>query len=265
MECNTDGILFFTKSIIDLDNIGVAVSATSNIGAAENMRGNTDYKYWRSVDSDDLTTEEIIFTFEEQTFNRIHLVENNFLDFSIQYFDGSNYVDFSTPILETTDTETTNYYQFDAVQSKAVKILVTKTHVADDQKKCAQVLISTELHQLRGFPSFAPSFEWTKIKKQTIRGRNKSAYLDEIFSCTLNLSRYPVASDIAFFKNLFDRRREFLIWPCGGKETIFRFDVKGTRKKDIYLCEIDGDINHWFDNNTYELGINGNLKITQVN
>jgi len=261
-----DGILFFSKSATDLDRIGVSSAASSNPQRSEYVRDSTNYRYWISDGSDDSTTETLTLTFENQSFDRIHLIDHNLKEFTIQYWDGvSAFVDFSTPIAETINEATTSYYEFDSVTTTSVRITMEKTIAANAEKRIAQFLQSTQLHKLEGYPTLSPRFDVERITKQTIRGRRKSALLDETFSASLAFQRYPVASDLLFFKNLWDNRAEFLVWPCAGKESIFRFNIKGTRLSDIYLCELDGNYDSWFDSNTYVLGVNGSINIVQVN
>jgi hypothetical protein len=259
------GMLFFSKSINDLDRIGVSSNASTNVSRADYVRDSTNYKYWISDGSDDTTTETLDQLFEEQTFDRIHLIGHNLKEFTIQYWDGASFVDFSTPIAETTNDQSTNYYEFDSVLTSIVRITMETTQIPDEEKRITQFLLSTQLHKLEGYPVFNPSFDRKTLTKETIRGRRKTAHLDESFRASISFNRYPVASDILFFKTLWDNMTEFLIWPCSADETIFRFNTKGTRLSDIYLCEIDGDFNQWFEANTYELGITGSINIIQVN
>lgn len=100
---------------------------------------------WTSAASNDTTTETITITWgTNKTFNRISLLGHNLKQFTIQYWTGAAYADFSTPITETANTLTDELFTFNSVTTTRLQLTATKTLVADAQKYIGELIAYLE-------------------------------------------------------------------------------------------------------------------------
>lgn len=137
------GIKFFDLNLADSKTDASAVASSGNPSAGFVLDRN-QYTVWRSVGSDDTTTETLEITLSEsKTFDRLFLIRHNFKQFTIQYWD-SGWTDFAniigingvtaTQISETAYATNSAYYEFDAVTTDRILITATKTQIVDEQK-----------------------------------------------------------------------------------------------------------------------------------
>lgn len=261
----TGAYKFFTKSYLDIDFESVSITATSNAPFITKIQDRKPYTRWISSGTDDTTTEEIIVDFGvERTIDRLHLIDHNWKEFNIQYWNGSIYTDFSTAISETVNADKTTYFEFNSVDTQLIRLQAIKSQVVDAEKYLYQLLATAELGTFVGYPTFTPNFQVKRASKELVSGRKKYSNFDQAAFFTLTFNRYPPANDHSILLSLFENRQEFYFWPCGGDETQFRFALNGTRLEDIYLCVIDGQYSPWFDNNVYNLSPNASVRLTEV-
>jgi hypothetical protein len=133
---------FFNRNQIEIAASGAGNSIAASTGAGvANIYDRNFATIWSSVGSDDTTTETIeVIWAVARTIDSISLMTHNFKEFTIQYWNGSAYVDFSTPISETANTAANSYYSFNSVSTLKVKISVVKTIVANAQKTLGEFL-----------------------------------------------------------------------------------------------------------------------------
>ena len=161
------GCKFFEPSK-NLGADGTTIAVSSGSGSADFAIDRNQLTHWRSVGSDDSTQETLTLTLPvSTTFDRILLLDHNFKLFDIQYDSGgftdfSNVIGLDTPasspasaISETTFADTSAYYQFDSVTTTSVRIRCTETQVVDAQKFLNQVILTTEIGTLVGFPTIS--------------------------------------------------------------------------------------------------------------
>jgi len=250
----TGGIKFFDKSR-SLQSDGTTIVASTGDPSAEYCIDRSLVTYWRSVGSDDTTTETLTITFpSSQTFDRIFIIDHNFLDFNIQY-DSGGWTHFANVIgldgskaniTETAFSDDTGYYEFDSVTTTQVRIQCLKTQVANAEKYLNQFIISTELGTLVGFPK--PTFSQQRNKiSQVLSGKRIIEKIEEADSLVLSFAPYPLGStynaDIDLMYQLFDREDDFLVWLCGGRrgDTYYRYSIRGFRLRDVKQVQIGNE------------------------
>lgn len=99
------GPLIFEKNKIDLDAPGVVITATDSVATdpgtdfVDLLRNRRNENGWGTGGSSDAgnSTLEIVLQ-DEVAVTDILLVNMNFKAYTLQYWNGSAYVDFSTPI-----------------------------------------------------------------------------------------------------------------------------------------------------------------------
>lgn len=257
---------FFKKSLADLTQPNLVVTASQGQDTAEfalNRRNTSAWITTDSVDADN-TTYEVDFT-DEVYISDILLIKHNFKNFTIKRWNGSTFVDFSTPIAVSNNTEETNWYRFDRVSTQKVQITITGTQVANEDKIMYQFIATELMGQLTG---------WPKMKDPRISKNRKTArMLSGKLSVTENVGYYAgsfgvenwrIAPDIAIIESLYNSFESFLFWPCGGDEDQFFGSPIGYRLEDIYLCRTVNDYSPEYVAGIYANGLNLEVKLEEV-
>ncbi|MFA5114376.1 MAG: hypothetical protein WC529_08850 [Candidatus Margulisiibacteriota bacterium] len=136
---------FYNRNQIELFT---TIAASTGAGVA-NVYDRNAATVWTSVGSNDATTETIeVVWAAARTISAISLLTHNFKQFTVQYWNGSAYVDFSTPINETVNAEANNLFTFTAVSTLKVKISAVTTIVANAQKYIGEFLAYNEYFSL---------------------------------------------------------------------------------------------------------------------
>lgn len=266
----SSGIKFFDKSKCLLQDDTVILASSGN-ESADRCIDRNPISYWRSTSSDDTITETLEVTFDGlKTFDRILLQDHNFKDYSIQYFNGSIYVDFTnltsitgnpSTLAETTYALDTSYYEFSEVMSTKILISVTKTQIADAQKYLNQVIVTSELGTLQGYPEIkSPEISRNLRVEKTLSGRASVTKDDDNFKVQLDFKDYPssLSNDIDLIFSLHDFENTFLIWICGGKvgSSFFRKQMRGYRLRDIFSVKLVQSLKPVYSDNVYVNSVN---------
>jgi hypothetical protein len=223
---------------------------------------------WRSVGSDDITTETItITTPADITFNRILLIDHNFEEFIIDYDDGG-FTAFTSVvgldgalgggISETTFADDTAYYEFDPVTTSIIRIRAVMTQTVDAEKFLGQFIATTELGTMVGFPiTVTPNKRSSRIKT-LINGLVSVSKSIETFDTTIDFETYSTTAtfnvDFDLIYKLWDRENPFIIWPSGGKRgtSSFQYAVRGYRLLDAPTVQVVSEsIEPVYLNNVY--------------
>lgn len=266
------GIKFFDQSYCLLKD-GSSITATTGNSAANYAIDRNVYTYWRSVGSDDTITETIEVTFDvSRTISRILLLDHNFKDFNVKYDVAGVWTHFSSVIgldgskvniTETAFADNTAYYEFSSVTTTKIQINVLKTQTVDAEKYISQIIATTELGTLNGYPEISDiSLDKNDRVSKTISGRVVVQKSEESVSFSLDFKDYPVrspyTSDINLMMDLFDRDDPFMVWLCGGRRgtQYFRYTLRGFRLKDVYTMQVVKEL---------PIGYSQNIYINQIN
>lgn len=271
------GIKFFEQNKCLLNNGGTAEVTTGEV-VQDFLIDVNPITFWNSIDSTDLITEDIIIRFTEAEIDRIFLLDHNFKQYTIKYWDGATYQDFASVvgitgalgggISETTFAKDTSYYEFTAVTTGRIKISVLKTQVVDDQKYLSQVVVTKELGTLDGFP-LVNNIKHSRNSNsvEMLSGKSLITKSYESFSCKVKFDKYPAsyADDLDLMFSLFDSQQPFLVWLCGGKysTTYFKYPLRGFRLKDLYQCQIAGDLPVEFYKSVYTLPVTAEIMLQE--
>lgn len=262
----TGGIKFFEPNLALARDGATAVASTGTL-TDENPLDRNPLTVWRSVGSDDMTTETWTITFAaDVTFNRLFLLNHNFKEFDIQY-DDSGWTDFAnvvslddatpgTGIAETDWDKSVSYYEFDTVTTDQVRIRIDTTQTADAEKFLAEFVATLELGTLSGYPKVSPVRVSRNARVATLlTGRSRVRKSIQTFAVNLDLDPYPAAygTDLDLLMSLTDRDDDFLVWLCGGRygSTYFTTTLRGFRLADLLLMQIGEDIENEYNGNIY--------------
>lgn len=270
---------FFKKSKC-LFADGTTVTTTSSVGTGQLALDRNPISYWRSVGSDDLTTETITITFlSAMLIDRIFLVDHNFKEFNIKYDVAGVWTNFAavvgldgslgSGISETTFADNTAYYEFTPVTTTGIQIQVTKTQVADAQKYISQIIATEELGTLLGFPKIKGTvIDRNLRKKEVLSGKVLIQKSEESFKINLDFDDYPgsYSDDVDLIFSLQDREDNFIIWMCGGRRgtQYFRTQMPGYRLKDVYTVQLAAPLDPIYGKNIYKGTINFTAKFEEA-
>jgi hypothetical protein len=256
------------------DNFLIDLQPTIACSSNDDDKGNffdlDSDTFWASIGSDDTTTETIDFDFGGNIdITRIHLKEMNWKEFKIEYWDGASWADIT--ILDsclsstygkgvygnieydntTIDFEhnnmTSRYFEFDITTDK-IRISITKTIVADEEKQINEIYLGVEvgtfLADLTSSPnSYTPqpvtnnSIMLTKSNSGTIRINRGRKYKG-----TFRLRQLWNDADRTLIQDMY-LLGSFVIFPSGGERF---YEDWGFTIDDFYHVVWDGDFSNPF-------------------
>jgi hypothetical protein len=285
-------IKFFRKNYIDQSYSNITLTVTdataSDTGSSilTYLQNRKNTSAWLTTGSADAANTQLDIDWGTSLdLDTLILVKHNFDAYTIQYWNGSAYVDFSTAINESSLTPTTQndppaspsvgdkyivgtgtgawasqdgkytewngtswdfydtsrlektaIHSFTTVATQKIRIIITGTMVADDDKILRQLICTKAIGQLNAWPIVRTPL--ISRNKKTTRALSGKVYLAESiksFSCTLEVESLKNADDMAIFEELFEKYEGVLIWLCGGDESQYSSMREGYRLEDIYL------------------------------
>lgn len=244
---------FFTANVLDENSTYTTTSGS--VLSASYLYDRSIANIYTSVGSDDLTDEVIEIQFDgNETFNRILMNTHNIKSGVIEYWNGSAWVDFSTAISLSGNSDTTSYFEFDSVTCSKIRLTLYTTMSVDDEKTIAELLVFTELGTLSsspvktkiGFPKYG-------VQRKSANGGSINVIFGKKYQGSFTYTNVGI-SDIEILETLDNLGTSFYFWPCGGNI----YTNMGFRLKDIYLVNYTND----FEPNDDANLLNGNHKIT---
>lgn len=276
----TGGIKFFESNSAD-SKTGATASASSGNASAPFILDRNAYTVWRSVGSDDTTTETITIDLASSVaITRLFLINHNFKEFTAQYDDGG-LTDFSNVIgingetfsiiSETAYERGTAYYEFDEVTTDQIVITATKTQIADEEKFLNSFAVTTELGTFQGYPVVNNVTKDKKIRKSILL--NGRSFVDkslEVMRFSIDFKNYsvntPYVDDLDLAYSLFDRDDNFLTWLCGGRNNspYFRYTLRGFRIEDLIETQTVNIYKDKYIKNYYNGGVNMKMLLEEA-
>lgn len=243
-------IKFFEKNHIN-NNTGVTFTS-ANTSYADRLYDNDLSTKLISISSDDLTPEIFIFTFSAlRTIDAVHLVGHNLKNFTVKYWDGAAYADFSTPISESANADTSNFYQnFTQVSTLRIQLTMNTTQTVDAEKSIAQFRTLELIDELSGNPNkITTNFieNSTQIKKSD--AGNTYINFGEKFSIKLDFNSIADA-DYTLMRSIKNNKRSVYVYLGGGADN----DEEGFRISDMYLINLVSAIKYKLPNNLFDVG-----------
>jgi len=265
------GILFWRKNRIDLDQENVTITITDAVATSNGqdfvnfLRNRDNDSGWSTTDSTDAAGTIIdIDMIDTQDLTDVILVEHNLKSFTIKYHDGVSFVDFSTPINETTNTLTTNRFTFDLVSTSQIQIVINGTFVVDDDKFIKQIILTELLGELTKKPMIkSPRFIKNRKSTSAISGKKKITKSIGGFECNLELNNVVDDPDLTVIEGLFNAQIPFLVALHGFDTSQFRNIREGYRLKDIFLMDLANDYEPEWEDGFFQHGIPIKMKLQE--
>lgn len=265
----------FKKNYLDLDNDNVTITVTddeaTNTGQTfiDQIRNRNNISGWATTGSSDTATCQIVVDYvDELEVESIILVGHNFKDYQIQYWNGSSYVDFATPISITNSSAFVTEHAITKQAISRIRINIDSTQTADDDKRLRQLIMTRKIGdgQFSGWPEISKFERNQKRKsKQTLSGKYHVIQSSGSFEYRIRLKVWPYDTDLTLLEEIFFQNYDgFLFWPGGGDETQFKYSRVGYRAQDIVLLKPVSEFNPVFDKGIYKNGVNLDISFVEV-
>jgi hypothetical protein len=269
-------IRFFKRNEVDYLNVNAVITVTDNTATNDGsafinyLRNRNNTSAWLTTGSNDAANTTLIFQFGgEKEIDSILMVLHNFKAFTIQYWDGSSYRDFSTPINETTNTDDNSFYSFTQVSTSQLKLIITGTITADADKSMRQFIATnslvTGIGQLTGWPMIKkPEHSTEKKVSRMLSGKINVVETIGAFKCALAVDSWSIADDLRIVEEIYFGRRGVLVWPGGGDEEQFKAITVGYRKEDIYFMRSTNEYTPELAKSLYSAGYKLKLNLEEA-
>ena len=224
-------IKFFKKNKADISNSLVSITVTdataTNNGQdfVDFMRNRNNYSAWLTTGSNDAANTTLVVDMtEERDVDTIILVDHNFDSYTLKYWNGSSYVDFSTAISVSGNTSDTTSHDVTSVSTSRIQLVITGTQVADADKRLAQLIVTEKLvsGQLEGWPIIkAPEHTTNKKISRMLSGKVNVVESLGAFSMDLEVANWNIDADLDIVEEIYFGKRGVLVWLSAGNEAQF--------------------------------------------
>jgi hypothetical protein len=264
-------IRFFKKNLIDISNVNASIIVTdpiaSNTGQdfVNYLRNRKNSSAWITTGSTDAANTILDVSLDGTIdVDSILLIKHNFKAYTIQYWTGVAYADFSTPISEASNTNETTFYQFTAVKTEKIKIIINSTMTVDADKIMRQLIITEELGKFNGWPIIRnPKISTNKKKNKMLSGKINLVESIESFSTTLEVKVLSDSDDLDLIETVYQKRVGVLVWINSNDDDQFSSLRLGYRKEDIYLVRPIDEYSPEFFKGIYQSGIKFKMKLEE--
>lgn len=260
---------FYEKNKIDMD-VGdrVTITVTDSVATdagndfVDYLRNRDNTSGWATTGSTDAANTQLDILFgESHEIDRILLIGINWKTYTIQYWNGSAYVDFSTAISETVNADSEKEHSFTDVETERIRIIITGTMTANDDKVATQIIVTQHIGTLNSEP-FLADVEVSKNRRtvEMLSGKKKIQRNVGAHSFVLQKAALTNSADLTVLETLHEYHHGFLVWPCAGTSRSRVF----WRKKDIFLMNLASELRPEFNEGRFGWGMNVSLQFVEV-
>lgn len=241
--------IFYEKNKIDLSTPNVSITITDAIASdtgesfVDFIRNRNNFSGWMTTDSTDAANTQMdIDMTDEKSIDRIILVDHNWDSYTIQYWNGATFVDFSTAINVSGSTDSVTVHSFNSVNTSEIRIIITAAQVTDADKRLAQLIITEELGQLNQEPNIQrPQFNKRRRTNLTISGKAQVIRNQGGFSFRMRHKNQVDDADLTLIETLYDKAEGFIVWLNAGNDAQFATSREGWRAQDFFLMKIESE------------------------
>lgn len=229
---------FYKKNFITDSATMTATSANASL--IKNLYDRKPSTVLSSTTSNDTTPEVWEITPYDCTcpIDTIFIHNHNIKSGSVDYWNGSAWVSFSTPATWSANASSMTVFKFTGVAIKKLRITMNTTIVANAQKYIGEVYMLQTL----GTPSVPPS---TVAGPVNIEGVIHKTATGGFYRAVRGMKKRlkltfsdATPADVALFETLSMSIDSFIIWPSGG---VYLGQDMGYRLQDIYEVGWAGD------------------------
>ncbi len=219
-----------------------------------------------NTDGDSITLERGFGT--NRTIDSFYVYNTNIDDIVIAYWNGSAWVDLvdggNATIVKDTDSDFVFAKLTTSVTTQNVRISGDNTIVSNQEKFVGMFFAFLQIGQFEFFPDFKPMVDVFQNVFKTTDARSFVIERGEAFKCEIAPKSHINQNDITLSTTLLERKEPFYLWANGGDNSIFSFQFKPFRFKDIFKMTIVGKNVPGFTKNYYKAGYNNKIKMIEV-
>lgn len=265
-------IEFYRKNWIDLsyENPSITITDATATDNGQNyvnyLRNRDNVSGWATTGSNDAANTTIVVNFgDARELNKIILLQHNFKAFTIKYWNGSAWTDFSTPISETANAAADSYYSFDLVETEQIQIIISGTITADQDKFLKQLLLCEVIGAFTIEPEIEMEISQDKSATKFISG--KYFVSKQVGGVEIRMRRRSVEvdADLTLWERLFEFYEGFHVSISGGATSVFENQRIGYRPQDIYFMQSRNEHSPNFRDGYYKHGMDLDLRLVEVN
>lgn len=267
-------IKFFEKNRIDLSNMNGSITVTDAIATNTGqdfvgfMRNRNNTSAWLTTGSTDAANTTLIIDFgSEVELSDIMILKHNLKAYTLKYWNGLSYVDFSTPIAETVNASENTNHEFTMVSTVRLQLIITGTIVADADKVIRQFIATNKLlsGQLDGWPQITnPRFNTNKKISKMLSGKVNVVESVGGFSMTFSVANWNIDADLSLVEEIYFGKRGVLVLLSGHDESQFSSERMGFRNEDIYFMRAINDYTPAWNNGIYVNGLKLSVKMSEA-
>jgi len=264
-------ITLYKKNRIHIDSTVPVITVTDAIAfdtgqsIVNFIRDGSNNTAWVTTDSTDAANTQLdVDMTDERDIDRI-IMMHNFEDFTIQYWNGVSFVDFSNIINQAGVAVGTQYFSFDQVTTSRIRLIITKCQGgADIDKKLRQFILTEDIGILVGEPNIS-KLRINKVRRNTrmVSGKFNRVKRSGATEATLELMPTTNANDVSLFQTIFDSDDGILFSFIGGDET-GHLDLQGFRLEDVYLMGALNDLDSAYNEGFFTHGKGFVLELGEV-
>jgi hypothetical protein len=259
-------IKFFEKNKADLSYTAAIATASQGDEYADLARNRANTSAWvtsGSVDADN-TTYELDFV-DSKVIDTLILAKHNFKNYTFKYWDGAAYQDVSPAVAVTNNTSETTSHSFTSVETTKVKVTITGTMTANQDKFLYQFIVTKLLGELSGWPVIKnANNSRSRIRNKMLSGKESISEQVGVVSFRLDQKIMKDDDDITLVENLFFSNEGFLVWLSGGLETQFSNVIRTYRNEDIFLMKCSNEYKPDLYQGIYSAGIHVVIDLVEV-
>ena len=242
---------FLTKNRLDDDATWVCTSASATL--AKNLYDRKRATKLISAGSNDATPEVWTVTFINDiaiTIDTIILDNHNIKAGNVQYWNGSAYVDFSTPATLSANAAATNVFTFTQISTSRLRFTFNTTQTVDAQKSVGEIYVLKTIGTPETAPSaFTISYQDRAIQHETATGGSVYILFGRKASIKVTFSD-ATYTDVNLFESLKELGESFVFYPSGGA---YAGIDRGLRLQDIFEVNFVNDFAPVLKSNVIEV------------
>lgn len=260
-------ITFFKKSACDFSNATPVVTASEGQSYVSFLFNRSNLSAWMTTGSVDSNNTSITIDFVDQKIlTDILLVLHNFGSYTLQYYNGSAYTDFSPAVNVTSNTQATTRHTFSQVTTTKLQLVIKGTQTPNSDKSLCQFIATSLIGQFSYWPQIkSPTMSRNRQLSQSVSGKYALTEQVGAFATTVALQGWSSQGDLTILESLFSANEGFLVWLCGGDATQFTPSAPmGYRMQDVFLMKCKNEYSPEYNNFVYQCGLKVQMDLIEV-
>lgn len=252
-------VKFYKRNKINENTTVLFTSASS--GNKDRLYDNDFTSKLVSVGSDDLTPEVWDFSFSSAVnVDAIFVGSHNIKSGGIQYWNGSAFTAFSTPITYSANTDVNSFHSFTQVSTTKIRVTMNTTQTADAEKQVGELRFLELIGTVQKNPvQIKQNFNDNSRTITTSSGGTVFVRFGSKYQAKYTFEACS-DTDLALFLTLKDLKDVFFVYPCGGTaQTEYGFRVQ-----DMFLVNYVNDYNPDLVGDLFDVGMNLTLDLREV-